>query len=386
MSQTKILASIPIDPQTGSISFPIYQTATFVQESPGIHKGYDYGRTNNPTRNVVENLIASLENAYGGLAFATGLAAIDAVLKLLSTGDEIIAVNDIYGGAFRLFTHVYEKFGIKVHYVDTTDAENIVTYISSKTKLIWIESPTNPTLKITDLRAIARLKKVHDILFVVDNTFATPYAQKPLDLGADIVIHSATKYLAGHSDLLAGLIAIKSPEIYERLKFIQNASGGILGPQDSWLLIRGIETFPIRFERQSYSALRIANYLQNHPLVAQVNYPGLNTHKNHEIATIQQNGKYGGVLSFSLRNDLKEDAIIICQKTKLFHLAESLGGVKSLICIPSEMTHKSIPLEKRVESGIYDSLIRISCGIEDADDLIQDLENAFECIRIKESV
>lgn len=383
MSQTQILQSIPICPQTGSISFPIYQTATFVQDAPGIHKGFDYGRTNNPTRQVVENLITKLENGYGGLAFATGLAAIDAVLKLLKTGDEIIAVDDIYGGAFRLFTHVYKKFGINVHYVDTTNAENIISYINDKTRLIWIETPTNPTLKVTDIKKVSQLSSESEILLVVDNTFASPYHQKPIDLGADIVIHSATKYLGGHSDLLAGLVVTKNQKLYDDLKFIQNASGGILGPQDSWLLVRGIETLGLRFERQSQNALEIAQFLSSHPLVKTVNYPGLTTHKNHYIASHQQQGLYGGVLSFSLKNDSKDAALEFCRNTKLFHLAESLGGVKSLLCIPSEMTHKSIPKEKRLNAGISDSLIRLSCGIENLKDLINDLENAFLAVESK---
>lgn len=386
MNQTKILSSIPIDPQTGSISFPIYQTATFVQEAPGVHKGFDYGRTNNPTRQAAEKLIASLENGFGGLAFATGLAAIDAVLKLLSTGDEIIAVNDIYGGAFRLFAHVYAKFGIKVHYVDTTDADNIIEHLNTHTKLIWIETPTNPTLKITDIRKIAQLKSDPNILIVVDNTFASPLYQRPLELGADIVVHSATKYLAGHSDLLAGLLVVKEQHLFDQLKFIQNASGGILSPQDSWLLVRGIETLSIRYRRQSESALQIALFLEDHPQVAEVYYPGLPWHKNHEVAKTQQQGCYGGVLSFSLKNNSQEDAVVFCQKARLFHLAESLGGVKSLICIPSEMTHKSIPREKRVAAGISDSLIRISCGIEEVQDLIADLEATFSYISEHSSV
>jgi len=380
MSQTQILKAIPIDPQTGSISFPIYQTATFVQEAPGVHKGFDYGRTNNPTRQVVENLIAKIENGAGGVAFSTGLAAIDAVLKLLKKGDEIIAVDDIYGGAYRLFTHIYAKLGISVHYVDTTESKNIIPFINANTKLIWIETPTNPTLKISDIKDIAALKNNPDILLVVDNTFASPLYQKPLDLGADIVIHSATKYLAGHSDLLAGFVVAKDFKVYEQIKFIQNASGAILGPQDSWLLVRGIETLSLRYQQQSHSALKVAQYLSSHPAIDKVFYPGLSSHKNHEIAQSQQQGYYGGVLSFSLKEDCLDHAVKICQDLQYFHLAESLGGVKSLVCIPSQMTHKSVPAEKRQAAGIQDSLIRLSCGIEDTQDLIKDIQQALNFI------
>ncbi|HNB81161.1 MAG TPA: aminotransferase class I/II-fold pyridoxal phosphate-dependent enzyme, partial [Chitinophagaceae bacterium] len=281
MNQTQILHSIPCDPLTGSISTPIYQTATFVQEAPGVHKGYDYARSNNPTRNTLEQLVAKLEHAHAAYAFASGLAAIDAVLKLLSAGDEIVAVDDIYGGAFRLFTHVYQKFGIQVRYVNTTNLNNLYDVVSHKTKLLWIETPTNPTLKISDIEQIANLAHQFNALLVVDNTFATPLTQKPLELGADIVVHSGTKYLGGHSDLIAGLVAVASPELATKIKFIQNASGGILGPQDSWLLIRGIETFPLRFKQQCRSALHIARALQQYEEVDEVYYPGLPSHVNH---------------------------------------------------------------------------------------------------------
>ncbi|MBK7762505.1 MAG: PLP-dependent transferase [Bacteroidetes bacterium] len=380
MNQTEILHAIPCDPLTGSISVPIYQTATFVQEAPGVHKGYDYARSNNPTRAALETLVAKLEHGKAGFAFATGLAAIDAVLKLLSSGDEIIAVDDIYGGAFRLFTHVYQKFGIKVHYVDTTKAENILDCINEKTKLIWIESPTNPTLKISDIQRISHIAHSYKAWVVVDNTFATPVAQLPLLLGADIVIHSGTKYLGGHSDLVAGLVIVESPELAEKIKFIQNASGGILGPQDSWLLIRGIETLSLRFKHQCESANKIAAFLLQCEIIDEVFYPGLTTHQNHEIAKVQQNGYYGGVISFTLHEDTIEAATAIVTQTKYFKLAESLGGVKSLICQPSLMTHKSIPREIRIQSGVKDSLIRLSCGIEEVEDLIQDLQQAFALV------
>lgn len=378
---TNIIHSIPVDPLTGSISVPIYQTATFVQEAPGVNKGFDYARSGNPTREALENLIAHLEKGHSGFAFATGLAAIDAVLKLLKSGDEIIAVDDIYGGAYRLFTHVYAKLGIKVHYVDTTDAENILDFINPNTKFIWLESPTNPTLKISDIQKISEFAKEHDIKVVVDNTFASPVAQLPFELGADIVIHSATKYISGHSDLVAGIIVAKDEFVAEELKFIQNASGGILGPNDCWLVLRGIETLALRIQRQCANAYKIAHFLQKCEEVDQVFYPGLASHKNHHIAAKQQKSLYGGVVSFSLKNDTEESAVSFVTSTNYFKLAESLGGVKSLICHPPQMTHASVPREKRLAAGIQDSLIRLSCGIEEPEDLIEDLKQAFACLK-----
>lgn len=375
---TNIIHSIPVDPLTGSISVPIYQTATYVQEAPGVNKGFDYARSNNPTRAVLEQLVAKLEGGTAAFAFATGLAAIDAVLKTLSSGDEIVAVEDIYGGAYRLFTHVYQKFGIKIHYVDTTDAERILDVINENTKLVWIESPTNPTLKITDIEHVAKIAHAYNALVVVDNTFASPIAQQPFALGADIVIHSGTKYLGGHSDLVAGLVVVNSEKLAAEIKFIQNASGGILGPQDCWLLIRGIETLELRVERQCKTALQIAEYLIQCDEVDQVYYPGLTSHKNHAIAKLQQQGLYGGVISFTLKDDTEAAAIQFVTSTQYFKLAESLGGVKSLCCHPAQMTHKSIPREKRLASGIQDSLIRLSCGIEGSEDLINDLKQAFK--------
>ncbi len=377
--QTKILHSIPVDELTGAISTPIYQTSTFVQQAPGVNKGFDYARSNNPTRKVLEDLIATLENGSNGYAFASGLAAIDAVVKLLKSGDEIVAVDDIYGGAFRLFTHIYEKFGIKVTYVDTTHAENVAEAITPKTKLIWLESPTNPTLKISDIATIAKIAKANHCLLCVDSTFASPASQKPIDFGADIVIHSATKYLAGHSDLIAGLVVTKTAELGEKIKFIQNASGAILAPFDSWLVIRGIETLSLRVRQHSESALAIAEFLLSQDNVKNVYYPGLPTHQNHEIAARQQK-YFGGVISFDLKIDDKESATQIVSSTKYFKLAESLGGVKSLICLPCEMTHKSIPAEIRYQSGVTDSLIRLSVGLEDAEDLILDLKTAIESL------
>ncbi|MDB3926847.1 PLP-dependent aspartate aminotransferase family protein [Flavobacteriales bacterium] len=374
---TEIIHAIPVDELTGAISVPVYQTTTFVQQAPGVNKGFDYGRTANPTRKALENLVAKMENGHAAHAFATGLAAIDSVIKLLSSGDEIIAVDDIYGGAYRLFTHVYEKLGIKIHYVDTTEVENISKYINDNTKMIWIESPTNPTLKITDIEETAKIAKSANALLVVDNTFASPVAQNPFALGADIIIHSATKYLGGHSDLLAGIVVTKSQELSEKIHFIQNASGGILGPWDCFLVIRGIETIELRFKQQCKTANEIASFLNSHPLIDKVHYPGLSSHKNHKIADKQQNGLFGGIVSFSLKEDTSKAAEKFLSHTKYFKLAESLGGVKSLVCQPSKMTHVSVPREKRLKSGIQDSLIRLSCGIENTEDLINDIKQAL---------
>lgn len=381
MSATKIIHAIPSDPLTGAISVPVYQTSTFIQESPGVNKGFDYARSNNPTRKVLEDVIAELEGGNGGFAFATGLAAIDSVLKLLSNGDEIIAVDDIYGGAYRLFTHVYEKLGINIQYVDTTEVENVAKAVSGKTKLIWLESPTNPTLKVSDIQAISEIAKSVGAYLVVDNTFASPVSQNPISLGADIVIHSGTKYIGGHSDLVAGLVVTATQDLSEKIKFVQNASGGVLGPWDCFLTIRGIETLSLRFQKQSENALRVAKFLQDHPDVDKVYYPGLESHKNHDIARRQQSGVFGGVVAFSLIKDTTEAATNFVTSTRYFKLAESLGGVKSLLCHPAQMTHASIPRERRLQSGIQDSLIRLSCGIEEAEDLVSDLEHAFEVLR-----
>ncbi len=384
---TELIHSIPVDPLTGSISVPIYQTSTFVQEAPGINKGYDYARSGNPTRAALEDIIAKLEKGSTGIAFGSGLAAIDAVLKLLKSGDNIIAVDDIYGGAFRLFTQVYEKFGISVTYADSTNAENIFNAITPSTKLIWIETPTNPTLKISDIAAIAKIAKAHACWLCVDNTFASPALQQPLALGADIVVHSATKYLGGHSDLIAGLVATKDAELGAKIKFIQNASGAILSPFDSWLAIRGIETLHLRLKQHCINAQAVAEFLETHPQVDKVFYPGLKTHFNHHIAKQQSKG-FGGIVSFTLKNDTQEAATAFVTGTEYFKLAESLGGIKSLLCHPAQMTHKSIPAEKRKAAGVADSLIRLSVGLEDVEDLINDLENTFkkiEDIKIKEN-
>ncbi len=379
---TKLIHSIPVDPLTGSISVPIYQTSTFVQDAPGEHKGYDYARSNNPTRAVLENIIAELEGGKGGYAFASGLAAIDAVIKLLESGHEILAVDDIYGGAFRLFTHIYAKFGIKVNYVDTTDAVNVLDAITPKTKLVWLETPTNPTLKISDIEAIAKIAHQNGALLCVDNTFASPALQQPICLGADIVVHSATKYLGGHSDLIAGLVVTNTKDLGDKIKFIQNASGAILSPHDSWLVIRGVETLHLRVKEHSKNAQIVAEFLQTHPAVDKVYYPGLATHQNHDIAQKQQSG-FGGVVSFTLKEDTEESAKNVVCSTQLFKLAESLGGVKSLLCHPATMTHKSIPAEKRQAAGVADSLIRLSVGLEDVEDLVDDIGLALNKVGVQ---
>lgn len=377
---TELIHSIPVDPQTGAISVPIYQTSTFVQDAPGVNKGYDYSRTNNPTRETLEQLVAKLENGSTGIAFGSGLAAIDAVLKLLKSGDEIVAVDDIYGGAYRLFTQVYAQFGIKVHFTDCSNPENVFNAITPNTKLIWIETPTNPTLKISDIKAIAKIAKASSCLLCVDNTFASPALQQPLSLGADIVIHSATKYLGGHSDLIAGVAVTKTPELGAKIKFIQNACGAILGPFDSWLVIRGIETLHLRMKQHCSTALAVAQFLATHPAVDKVYYPRLTTHPNHEIAKQQSRG-FGGIVSFSLKEDTEAAALALAAETKLFKLAESLGGIKSLLSHPANMTHKTIPAEKRRAAGVTDSLLRLSIGLEESEDLIADLDQALTTIQ-----
>jgi cystathionine beta-lyase len=375
---TRLLHSIPVDEQTGAIAVPIYQTSTYVQEAPGVNKGFDYARTGNPTRLALENLVTELEGGHSGYAFASGLAAIDAVVKLLSAGDQIVAIDDIYGGAFRLFEHVYRRLGIDIVYCDTTDANNVAKTITDKTKLIWLESPSNPTLKVSDIAAISAIAKAHNCLLCVDNTFASPILQRPIELGADIVVHSGTKYLGGHSDLIAGIAVAKTPEIAKELKFIQNASGGILGPFDCFLTIRGIETLPLRIERTSTSALEVAKFLETRPEVARVYYPGLESHPNHEVAKKQQSGGFGGIIALALTEDTIEAATKLVTSTKYFKLAESLGGAKSLLCHPATMTHKSIPAPTRQASGVADGLLRLSVGLEDAEDLIADLAQALD--------
>lgn len=374
---TETIHAIPVCPLTGSIAVPIYQTSTYVQEAPGVHKGFDYARSNNPTRKVLEDLIAKLECGTVGSAFASGLAAIDAVLKLLSAGDEIVAVDDIYGGAFRLFTHIYQKFGISVRYVDTSDPQQVAAAITERTRLIWLESPSNPTLKVSDITAIAAIAKNAGVLLCVDNTFASPVLQQPLTLGADIVIHSATKYLGGHSDLIAGLVVTRSKEIGEQIRFIQNSSGAVLAPQDCFLTIRGIETLSLRVLQHSRNALELARALEAHPAIDRIYYPGLPSHPNHALAARQQKA-FGGIISFTLKEDTLDAAKRVVSACRYFKLAESLGGVKSLISHSATMTHKTIPAETRRSSGVADSLIRLSVGLEDVADLIADISGVLD--------
>lgn len=374
---TKALhAHIEPDSATGAIMTPIYQTSTYVQKSPGEHKGYEYSRTQNPTRHVLEKNIAALENGKFGLAFASGMAATDTIMKLLQPGDEVISTNDLYGGTYRLFTKVYAKYGIEFRFVDLQDANHLKKIITHKTKMIWIETPTNPMLSIIDLKTICETVKGRDIMVCIDNTFATPFLQRPLDLGADVIIHSATKYLAGHSDVILGLIVAKDEKLAEQLYFMQNSAGAVPGPQDCFLTLRGIKTLHLRVQRSCENAAKIAEFLTTHPKVDKVYYPGLKGHKNHEIAKKQMD-LFGGMVSFSLKEDTAEAAKKILTNTNLFALAESLGGVESLIGHPASMTHASIPREERLKTGVTDSLIRLSVGIEDADDLIEDLSKAL---------
>ena len=361
---------------TGSVNVPVFLTSTFAQKSPGEHSGYEYSRAANPTRQALEDALASIENGARGLAVGSGLAAIDCVLKLLNPGDEIIAVDDLYGGSYRMFTRLFEKYQLKFHFVNLENPENILPLINEKTKLVWLETPTNPLMKLVDIQKVAELIKGKDILLAVDNTFATPYIQTPLDLGADIVMHSATKYLGGHSDVIAGALIAKTPELGEKLHFIQFASGGILGPHDSYLVLRGIKTLALRVQRHSENGQKIAEYLQNHPKVEQVFYPNLASNPQLELAKKQMK-TFGGMISFTFKSGKKEDSIKFLEKLKVFTLAESLGGVESLANHPALMTHASIPAEKRAELGITDDLVRLSCGIEDVEDLIADIEQAF---------
>ncbi len=361
---------------TGSVNVPVFLTSTFAQKSPGEHSGYEYSRAANPTRQALEDALASIENGARGLAFGSGLAAIDCVLKLLNPGDEIIAVDDLYGGSYRMFTRLFEKYQLKFHFVNLENPENILPLINEKTKLVWLETPTNPLMKLVDIQKVAELIKGKNILLAVDNTFATPYIQTPLDLGADIVMHSATKYLGGHSDVIAGALIAKTPELGEKLHFIQFASGGILGPHDSYLVLRGIKTLALRVQRHSENGQKIAEFLQNHPKVDQVFYPNLASNPQLELAKKQMK-TFGGMISFTFKSGKKEDSIKFLEKLKVFTLAESLGGVESLANHPALMTHASIPAEKRAELGITDDLVRLSCGIEDVEDLIADIEQAF---------
>lgn len=364
------------DPAYGSVMPPIYQTSTFAQSTPGGHKGYEYSRTHNPTRTALENAFASIENGNYGLAFGSGLAAIDAVIKLLEPGDEVISTNDLYGGSYRLFTSIFKKFGIKFHFIGMENASNIENYINENTKLIWVETPTNPMMNIIDIKTTAAISKKYNVLLAVDNTFATPYLQQPLDLGADIVMHSATKYLGGHSDLVMGALIVKDKSLADRLYFIQNASGAVCGPQDSFLALRGIKTLHIRMQRHCENGKAVAEFLDNHSKIENVYWPGFKSHPNHSIAKEQMND-YGGMVSFTTKGNNYEEAIKVVENLKIFTLAESLGGVESLAGHPASMTHASIPKEEREKIGIVDSLIRLSVGIEDEDDLIADLKQAI---------
>jgi cystathionine beta-lyase/cystathionine gamma-synthase len=382
---TSIIDSIPVDPLTGAIRVPIYQTSTYVQDAPGVNKGFDYTRTNNPTRKICEEVIAKLEGGSTACAFASGLSAIDSVIKLLNAGDEIVAVDDIYGGAYRLLTTVYNRFGISVKFVDTTDTVKVAAALTKKTKLIWLESPTNPLLKISNISAISNIARNNNILLCVDNTFASPILQQPISLGADIVIHSATKYLGGHFDVLAGFVITKTPELGEQIKYIQNAAGAVLSPFDSWLILRSIDTLKLRVERHSENALAVAEYLSTREEIKNLYYPGLKSHRNHELASKQQKA-FGAIISFSLKDDTGEAALRFVTSTNLFKLAESLGGPRSLCCHPATMTHKSIPREVRLKSGITDSLIRLSIGLEDSSDLIDELDRIFNGLSCIETV
>lgn len=371
-----IHAGVEPDPLSGAIMTPIYQTSTYVQEAPGVHKGYEYARTQNPTRTALQNALASIENGKYGLCFGSGMAATDAVAKLLAPGDEVIVSNDLYGGTYRIFTKVFANYGIKFHFIDMSNAENIRGYINGNTKMIWTETPTNPLLNIVDIEACGKIAKAHNLILVVDNTFASPYLQNPLDLGADIVLHSATKYLGGHSDVVHGALIMSDSTLEEKLRFIQNSCGAVPGPHDCWLVLRGIKTLHVRMQRHCENGEAIAHYLRSHPKVGKVYWCGFEDHPNHDIAKKQMRG-YGGMMSFTLKSDSMEDAMNVLKKTKLFSLAESLGGVESLIGHPASMTHGSIPREERIKNGLVDSLIRLSVGIEDKDDLIEDLKNAI---------
>lgn len=364
------------DKAYGAVMPPIYQTSTYAQTSPGEHKGYEYSRSGNPTRTALENAVASIENGTYGMAFASGLAAIDAVLKLLEPGDEVISTGDLYGGSYRLFKKMYEKYGIVFRFVDMDHVQNIVEKINGKTKMIWVETPTNPMMNIIDIAAVARISKKHHVLLAVDNTFATPYLQRPLELGADIVMHSATKYLGGHSDVVVGALVVNNKDLADRLYFIQKASGAICGPMDAFLTLRGIKTLHVRMQRHCENGAAIAEYLAKHPKIENVYWPGFELHPNHEVAKKQMSG-FGGMISFVPKGGSYEDAVKIVEQLKIFTLAESLGGVESLAGHPASMSHAGIPKEEREKSGVVDALIRLSVGIEDAEDLIADLEQAL---------
>ena len=365
------------DEAYGAVMPPIYQTSTYAQTTPGGHKGFEYSRSANPTRTALENALASIENGNYGLAFASGLSAIDAVIKLLSPGDEVVSTNDLYGGSYRLFKQIFEKYGITFRFVGMQGADAIEEHINDKTKLVWVETPTNPMMNIIDIKAVSALAKKHGLLLAVDNTFATPYLQRPLDLGADIVMHSATKYLGGHSDVVVGALVVKDKELADKLYFIQNASGAVCGPMDSFLTLRGIKTLHVRMQRHCENGKAIAEYLANHPKIEKVYWPGFESHPNHDVAKAQMDD-FGGMISFVPKGASYADAIKIVEKLEVFTLAESLGGVESLAGHPASMTHASIPKEEREKSGVVDALVRLSVGIEDVNDLIADLEQAID--------
>ncbi len=371
-----IHAGMEPDPSTGAIMTPIYQTSTYVQSAPGENKGFEYARSQNPTRFALEEACAEIENGKFGLAFSSGVAATDAVIKLLKPGDEVIACNDMYGGTYRLFSKVFEKFGIKFLYVNMQDVKNISNAINKNTRLIWMETPTNPLMNIFDIEAATQLAKQHNILVCVDNTFASPYLQNPLDLGADIIMHSSTKYLSGHSDVIQGCLAMNDKALRDELYFIQKSSGAVPGPMDCFLVLRGIKTLHVRMQRHCENGEKIAHYLRNHPKVAKVYWPGFEDHPNHAVAKKQMRG-FGGMLSFELKDESAVEVKRVVSSTKIISLAESLGGVESLINHPASMTHASIPRAERIKNGLKDSLIRLSVGIEDADDLIEDLNQAI---------
>ncbi len=377
---TKVIhAGLEHDSATGAVMTPIYQTSTYAQASPGDHKGFEYSRTGNPTRAALERNIAAIENGKHGLCFGSGLAAIDAVIKLLNPGDEVISTNDLYGGSYRIFTKIFEKYGIKFHFVGMQDPVKIESMINDNTKLIWVETPTNPMMNIIDIEAVSRIAKAKGLLLAVDNTFATPYLQNPIDLGADIVMHSVTKYLGGHSDVVMGALVVNDDALAEQLYFIQNSSGAVPGPQDSFLVLRGIKTLHLRVQRHCENGEKVAHYLASHPKVDKVYWPGFESHPNHEVAKKQMRG-FGGMISFTLKGNRMEDAHKVISTMHVFTLAESLGGVESLSGHPATMTHAAIPKEDREKTGVVDSLIRLSVGVEDADDLLADLKQALDKI------
>ena len=374
-----IHAGVSPDKSTGAIMTPVYQTSTYVQSEPGVHKGFEYSRTQNPTREALEANLAALENGQHGLVFSSGLAAMDTFLKLFKPGDEVISSNDLYGGSYRLFTKVFQNYGIKFTFISMEETKNVADYITSKTKLIWLETPTNPMMNIIDVKGVAKIAQEHKVILAVDNTFASPYLQNPLDLGADVVMHSITKYLSGHSDVVMGGLVVNDDEMAERLAFYQNSCGAVPGPQDSFLVLRGIKTLHLRMQRHCENAEKVAQYLVSHPKVDKVYYPGLSSHPNHHVAKEQMKA-FGGMLSFTTKGNQLSDAKKVISSTKLFYLAESLGGVESLCGHPASMTPASIPKEEREKTGVVDSLIRLSVGVEDIDDLLADLAQALDKI------